>query len=219
MGTVHQGIPQQIALELARIHDATVFVETGTFLGATARWAAQHFGRVHTIERSEGLHEQARLGLAALANVTPHLGSSREILPSIVRNLGAQRAVYWLDAHWSGGQTAGEDDECPVLGELAALSTRPDDIILIDDARLFLSAPPPPHDPSAWPTIADIVRAAPPSSFLQIVDDVIFIVPSGAAPVKNRLVEHAQERASEGARDGAPLTTRVKEFLKRAGAR
>ncbi|HEX5031848.1 MAG TPA: hypothetical protein VFX78_10370 [Candidatus Eisenbacteria bacterium] len=219
MGNVYPGIPQSIVLELARIQGATILVETGTFLGATAQWAAAHFDRVHTIERSEQLYQQAHVGLAHLTNVTQHLGSSREILPRIVQDFGAERAVYWLDAHWSGGATAGEDDECPVLGELASLSIRTEDIILIDDARLFLCAPPPPHDPAAWPTIADILQAAPKSSFVQIVDDVIFIVPAGNAPLKKRLIEHAQERSTVSGAGGSPLKTRVKELLKRAGVR
>ena len=38
----------------------------------------------------------------------------------------------------------------PLLDELQCLSERCSDIILIDDARFFLSAPLPPHDPQQW---------------------------------------------------------------------
>lgn len=55
MGIVTQGIPQEIVIELARLNNSTVFVETGTYHGATTRWASHHFETVHTIERAESL--------------------------------------------------------------------------------------------------------------------------------------------------------------------
>lgn len=199
MGIVTLGIPQQIVIDLAQLNGSTIFVETGTLHGGTTRWASKHFETVHTIERAEPLYHQHHDELAKIRCVTPHLGDSREILPRIVKDLGEKKAVYWLDGHWSGSETAGEHDECPLLDELTCLSARPDDIILIDDARLFLCAPPPPHDPSQWPTVVEIVDALqklPKTPFVQIVDDVIFIVPDRDA-LRNLLVEYAQRRSSE----------------------
>jgi hypothetical protein len=81
---------------------------------------------------------------------------------------------------------------------LACLSNRFEDIILIDDARLFLCAPPLPYNPSKWPTIAEIIYALPASGrnhFVQIVDDVIFVIPDQDS-LKNCLIDYAQRRAS-----------------------
>jgi hypothetical protein len=194
-----QGIPQQITIELARLNSSTIFVETGTFHGGTTRWASKHFKVVHTIERAESLYNLHSNELAQIKGVTPHLGDSRDILPQIVRDIHSQRAVYWLDGHWSCGEKAGEYDECPLLDELRCLSSRTEDIILIDDARLFLCAPPFPHNPSQWPTISDIINvlsAAAKNPFVQIVDDVIFVVPNENA-LRNRLVSHAQTRSND----------------------
>ena len=199
MGIVTLGIPQQIVIELARLNASTVFVETGTFHGGTTRWAANHFEMVHTIERMKSLHDEHRGGLSKIKGVTPHLGDSRDILPQIIKDIRGQRAVFWLDGHWSGSGTFGESDECPLLDELACLASRTEDIILIDDARLFLCAPPTPHNPSQWPTISDIVDVLPAPArkpFVQIVDDVIFIVPNEVA-LRNHLVDHAQRRSNE----------------------
>ena len=212
MGLVRMGIPEQLVIALASINNCTAFVETGTFQGATTRWAANHFAIVHTIERSESLYIVQRETLARLPGVTPHLGDSRTILPGVVSGLGQQRAVYWLDGHWSGGETAGEGDECPVIDELACLAERNEDIILIDDARLFLCAPPHPHNPSQWPTIADVVSriARPGERFVQIVDDVIFIIPDKPA-LKQHLVEYCRGRANSFWREFAgnhPVQTR-----------
>jgi hypothetical protein len=228
MGILTRGIPQQIAIDLARLNGSTVFVETGTNHGATTRWAAEHFPVVHTIERAESLYNLHRNELAAIRGVTPHFGDSREILPHIVKALDAQRAVYWLDGHWSGGETAGEQDECPLLDELACLSSRGEDIILIDDARLFLCAPPPPHRPSDWPTIPEIVNSLPATAvrpFVQVVDDVIFVVPA-KEPLKSCLVNYAQRQSSafwdefRTLRQGTPpLGVRLRSFLARIGGR
>jgi len=203
MGLVTLGIPERITVELSRLNRSTVFVETGTYLGGTTRWAATQFDRVHTIEQAEQLYQQHSPGLAAMPNVTTHLGDSRTILPSIVAGLEDCRATFWLDGHYSGGETAGEHDECPLLDELISLGDRRTDIILIDDARLFLTAPPSPHQPSAWPTFADIIRQLPAAAagrFVQVIDDVIFIVPD-KEPLRGHLTRHAQARADAAWQD------------------
>lgn len=198
MGLVTVGPPGEIVLELARLGNAAAFVETGTFQGRTTLWASKHFDAVFTIERSEDLFALHEEGLRQLRGVRPLLGDSRAVLPAVIAELGDRNALFWLDGHWSGVGTAGADDECPLLGELACLSRRAGDIILIDDARLFLCAPPRPSQPSAWPTIADIVGALSSSRgrrFVQVVDDVIFCVPEDPPQLKSRLLEYAQDRA------------------------
>jgi len=197
MGIALPEAPKEIILDLARLAGAKTFVETGTFRGETTRWAAKHFDSVVTIERSEDLYRQYQQGLRDLGNVEPILGDSGVVLPQVVSRLGNQPTVFWLDGHWSFGVTAGENNECPLLAELGALRQRQGDVILIDDARLFLSAPPVPHDPSQWPTLTEIVFLTmkdPNQLFLQIVDDVIFIVPP-TEKIKLRLTEYASMRA------------------------
>ena len=73
--------------------------------------------------------------------------------------------MFWLDAHWCGeGQhdAALLGDECPLREELDAINNHPfagQHLILIDDARLFIDGPPPPHDPKQWPGITEVTRA------------------------------------------------------------
>jgi hypothetical protein len=199
MGIVGMGVPEVITLELARLAGATVFVETGTFRGGTTRWAAGHFPVVFTIERAEGLYLQQRDALARLPGVTPLLGDSRTVLPAIVAGLGDRRAVYWLDGHWCAGETAGADDECPLLDELACLANRRQDLILVDDARLFLCAPPRPHHAEAWPTLPQIVDALSGSRsrpYIQVIDDVLFAIPD-EEPLRSCLTDYAQSMAGE----------------------
>jgi hypothetical protein len=60
MGLVFSGIPQEITLKLAKLANVTTFVETGTYKGETTRWAAQHFQKVFTIEKSDFHFEESK---------------------------------------------------------------------------------------------------------------------------------------------------------------
>ena len=199
MGAIVQGRLSQCVQALTKINNVECFVETGTFRGGTTQWAATHFSTVHTIERSEGLYNDYNKRLRQLPGVTPHLGDSREVLPGVLQQIGDANILFWLDGHWSGGATAGEDDECPLMGELQCLTGREGDIILIDDARMFLSAPPAPHQASEWPTLVDIVHAldaAQGEIYMQVVDDVIIVVPDNELSRKT-LTDYAQARSNQ----------------------
>ncbi len=196
MGSVTSGIPQTIVGKLAELSKASTFVETGTFRGATTRWASSRFDEVHTIELSPELYAEHHAELQQIDGVHCYQGDSAEVLPTIVAGLTDRPAVFWLDGHWSGGETAGEESECPVMSELECLSGRPHDLILIDDARLFLCAPPAPHRPEQWPTIHEICSCFDlQATFVQVIDDVIFIIPN-QKPLRNALIEYARNTQS-----------------------
>lgn len=210
MGVVTPGIPREIVLELAKLSQASVFIETGTSIGTTTRWASGHFDSIFTIERSENLYNMHHKDLGQLKGVKTLQGDSRTVLPGIVAGLGNLRAVYWLDGHWSGEGTAGADDECPLLDELAGLTDRTGDIILIDDARLVLHTPPRPHKPEQWPTISEVIEGLSRPGcrrHIQIIDDVIFAIPDDAA-LKSCLIKYAQERPDSLAADMGKLLRR-----------
>lgn len=197
MGLIYPGIPKDITVRLAQLAGASTFIETGTHHAQTTKWAAEFFKTVHTIEKAQVLYDMHADTLNGMPGVTAHLGDSSDFIPKIVGSLDESPAVYWLDGHWSGGETAGEDNECPLAEELAPLKTRPQDIILIDDARFFLSVPPEPHNPSHWPTITDIALALLPEDeskkrFVQIVDDVIFVVPKDGT-LDQEVIRHGRE--------------------------
>jgi hypothetical protein len=153
MGIERMGPPEELVLLLGQELDARTLVETGTYQGQTAAWAAWHFERVVTVEAAPELHREAATKYGALANVEFVLGDSRDVLTSLVSALVGP-SLFWLDSHWSGGSTCGAFGECPLLDELDAIRASPHEhAILIDDARMFESAPPLPHDPAEWPSI------------------------------------------------------------------
>lgn len=133
------------------------FVESGTWDGATAVVAASMFSTVHTIEISKVMFNKALPECRIAKNLTRHLGSSVEVIPQLLPSLTGP-TLWYLDGHWAGqGPKLGI--ECPVVQELELIRDRPQDVVVVDDARLFDAPPGPPHDPEQWPTTADVVAA------------------------------------------------------------
>jgi len=197
MGIVHGGPPRELAAQMHAAKPFAAFVETGTFKGNTTRWASEVFPKVHTVEKFRANYDEARASLADCPNVTCHLGDSANTLSGILSQFSNDPLFFWLDAHFCGTGSAGEIGQCPLLQELDALRERPGDVILIDDARLFLSAPPPPNNPSDWPGIREICehfRSWPSPRFFQVIDDIIFVVPE-QGPWKEILLRFSVSRA------------------------
>ncbi len=191
MGKRRMGPPERVVLELRRWLDIGCFVETGTFRGDTARWAASHFREVVSIEASPELHAEARRRLRDRANIELRLGDSRLQLRATLRDR-PQPCLFWLDAHWSGGPTHGEASECPLLDELSAVNGRTvDDAILVDDARCFAAPPPAPHRAEAWPDLTTVVSAlsAGGRRAVYLFDDVFLAVPHSLAVRTRELLQ------------------------------
>lgn len=113
------------------------FIETGTFYGAMTDAIAQLGVQVDTIELNEVLATRARRIFYRRQNVTVHQGDSAIVLPGLLDGLKTP-AVFWLDAHWSGGITARGEVDTPISSELAAILDHPcSHVVLIDDARHF----------------------------------------------------------------------------------
>jgi hypothetical protein len=196
MGDVRMGPPERLVLSLRDALGARSFIETGTFRGATAEWASRHFAVVHSIELSEALYRAASERLGTIANLHLHLGDTRSLLPGLITALDAP-AVLWLDAHWSGGKTSGERDQCPLLDELdiADAATQPI-AVLVDDARLFLSAPPAPLNLDDWPDMTDIVEKLSNGRerYVAVTEDVVVGVPVRCRDV---VVTHCRKIATD----------------------
>lgn len=185
MGIVRWGPPEDLVLLLREQFGIEIFVETGTFEGATAAWAAKHFRRVLTVELSPQLFERAAVRYCDLGNIEFAQGDSATFLREIVDEID-QPAIYWLDAHWCGGPAAGgtPNSVCPLLGELGEINRSGHaNCILIDDARYFLQPPDPAYDPAVWPNIWQVMRAlhgGPHDRFSVVREDVIAAVPAQA---------------------------------------
>ncbi len=173
------GPPADLILALQRQLRLEDFVETGTYRGDTAAWAAAHFARVATIELSPEYHAAATARFRAQPQVRVLLGDSGAMLRQVAADLGGP-AVFWLDAHWSGLDTAGRETECPLLAELAILNAVPTThTLLVDDARHFAAPPPRPHRAELWPDLGAVLDALRIGGRRHVVmfEDVLIAVP------------------------------------------
>ena len=116
----------------------STFVETGTYLGLTTSRAAEIFEDVHTIELSRDLYLRAREMFAGRQNVSVHHGDSGELLVDLLPSIHFP-ILFYLDGHYSEGETAKGSQNTPILSELAAIAGagKSGAVILIDDIRLF----------------------------------------------------------------------------------
>lgn len=213
MGIVRMGPPEELVLLLKRERSVSVFIETGTFKGATAAWASRHFERVITIENSREYFDEAAKSYQHLRNIEFLQGDSRVLLSQVMASI-REPAILWLDAHWCGMRSYGSSDQCPLIEELNCVhASGVQHHIFIDDARLFLSPPPLPNRAEQWPTIDQICAAttgASAAASVVVFEDVIIEVPEAARSVVTGYCQAANtkawlEHASQNARNGPGL--------------
>lgn len=112
------------------------FIETGTLHGESVALMRGIFPTCHTIELNESFYKHAS-GFFSNSDITFHHGDSTTILCSLLPTIN-EPAFFFLDAHFSSGETARGSLDCPLLEELSLIEARPyRDIIVIDDVRLF----------------------------------------------------------------------------------
>lgn len=143
---------KQIVLkDYAEKHELGVLVETGTYYGQMVYAMKNEFDHIYSIELSKELYHIACKRFDGYDHIHLSHGDSADILPVVLDQVGEEPALFWLDGHYSGGQTAGKGREVPVLKELKSILThsmkRP--VILIDDARLFTGK-------DEYPSLSDI---------------------------------------------------------------
>ncbi len=154
MGEIYHGIPPALALRLKEQYDLKFFVETGTLVGNTAKWASENFDEVYTIEYSEKFYIISKDRIGIIPNIHLIHGLSQHILDGILSSL-IDPALIWLDAHWSPDLKYHCFDQviCPVLDEIKIISASDQGhVILVDDFRLFGKEP-------GWPNFDEVKKA------------------------------------------------------------
>ncbi len=182
MGAISFSIDEKLLAFLTRELPLKLFVETGTFKGDSLAIARKFFDTCHSVEASGPLHQKASERFQGIKGVHLHLTDSPSLLRKYQKEFAGQPTLFWLDAHWcNADQTSGETSQSPLLGELEAIGTlHRDSVVLIDDARLYLCAPPAPHRYDNWPDLHSIVTALfklSPTHRLLILNDVLIFHP------------------------------------------
>ena len=190
LGDISFGLDTRTASWLKDALNVDTFVETGTYKGQTSHRMARIFKNVFTVEGSEFYFNAAVQNLVNDENVSITNSDSVSFLEGSKWNY--KPAIFWLDAHWCGTETAGVENECPVIAEIRALKNIDlnKSAILIDDARLFLKPPPEPHKIEQWPTLREVLEQLPIDHKIFIHNDVIFSVPIS---ISNKFTEFLRD--------------------------
>ncbi|QWD09517.1 class I SAM-dependent methyltransferase [Polynucleobacter paneuropaeus] len=118
----------------------SIWVETGTYLGETAKFLSKTAKTVYTIEPQKKLYDRALRVFKSHENIQILLGLSEEVFPSLLPKISGD-VNFWLDGHYSGGVTFLGSKISPILEELEAISFNLNHFsrvsILIDDIRCF----------------------------------------------------------------------------------
>ena len=162
-----------------------VFVETGTFRGDMVDAMKSDFDRLYSIELSRELFERARHRFRSHDNVKLIHGDSGVQIARVLTEID-EPTLFWLDGHYSAGETARGDQDTPIMQELQHIFDAPDygHVVIIDDARCFGENP-------AYPSIDDLrnfVGTQRTGLEFTIADDSIRITPpevAGKLPLKN----------------------------------
>lgn len=171
---------------IARAHGLRVFVETGTYRGDTLAAMAPRVDRAYSIEIEPRLAGDARARFARRGSVVVLEGDSAVLLRTVLSGVD-EPALFWLDGHWSGGDTGAGELDSPVRAELDAILDHPVDrhVVLVDDARFFPGANDTRRESGtgfpSYDELVGTVRARRPGWSIDVVDDVIRIVPGPGA--------------------------------------
>lgn len=154
-------IPKNFVLTLKDKCNIKTFIETGTYSGDTSSWAADHFEKVITIEASEKYYNESldRFKKESKNNIDLYKGISYEILEKIgYKYFHDDSLIFWLDSHWSSGETFGDTIGHPLLKELEViLNSTCENFFFIDDLSC-ISHPCKVGYADEWPLLGDIFK-------------------------------------------------------------
>lgn len=130
---------------------ATTAVEIGSFKGVTTKRMSHLFEKVISVEIDEALYHQAGKRCAGRKNVELLLGDGAKLLPEIASRVN--KALIYLDGHFSGGETGQGDEPEPVLKELDLIAPFISNFVavVVDDFRLFGVEP-------GWPRKSEVMQ-------------------------------------------------------------
>ena len=134
----------------------------------------QQYARIVTIELAPDLARAAQARFESAPHITVIEGDSAEKISEAIGIMDGP-ILFWLDGHFSGGSTAGDDEACPIMKELACIANRRQgrDVVMIDDARLFGWR-------KGYPAISSMRRFASsrfPQHEFKVEEDMIQILP------------------------------------------
>lgn len=167
-------IKQQTIKALSEKYGLDVLVETGTYYGDMVDAMKPYFNHIYSIELSEDLYRKALKRFGGEPKVEIIQGNSGVEIGSLIGRI-KKPALFWLDGHYSAGETAKGDKITPIYEELEHIfnSQHSGNVIIIDDARCFGVDP-------GYPSMEDLinfVKLKKPDIKIKVKDDSIRVTP------------------------------------------
>ena len=170
-------VKQLCVLAYQRKFGIPILVETGTYRGEMVRAMSAQFQKIYSIELSPELYQKAKETFSSFPHIHLLQGDSTILLPHLLQQI-SEPCLFWLDAHYSGEETARGNSETPIMAELECILRHPSrrHAILIDDARCF-------DGRNGYPELEDLKKllfTIRPSWSMAVHDDIICIHPAQA---------------------------------------
>ncbi len=164
-------LKQKTILSYQKKNNCDILIETGTFRGDMIQAQLTNFKEIYSIELNPVFWKKAIDKFRNSPQVKLLQGDSGEVMHTLIPTIKSP-ALFWLDGHYSGGDTAKGNLECPIYEELHAIFTSEIyHTILIDDARYFIGK-------RDYPTIDELkafIKKHNKNYTLSVVEDIIVL--------------------------------------------
>jgi len=137
MPPLDSNIFQQLKMD----REYPVFIESGTYSGDTIFRMESYFKNLFTIEIAEHYYNNTKSRYNG-NKINFKLGDSSIIFNTLLPSINND-SIFFLDGHWSAGDTGKGNKDCPLIEECQVINTlfKHNAILIIDDYRLFGKGP------------------------------------------------------------------------------